>query len=87
MRMAMEEEHFDLIQGSNLAACLLSGEKGPGQQHLEELSGHLRDNQALLQMEDELPQHPALLPYSSRKDGDSECSSPGRQPGSPPDGR
>ena len=83
MRMAMEEEHFDLIQGSNLAACLLSGEKGPGQQHLEELSGHLRDNQALLQMEDD----PALLPYSSRKDGDSECSSPGRQPGSPPDGR
>ena len=66
----MEEEHLDLIQGDNLAACHLSaGEKvmQQGEEHLEELSGHLGDNQALLQMEDELPQHPALLQCSSRK--------------------
>ena len=68
----MEEEHLDLIQGDNLAACHLSaGEKEQvmqqGGEHLEELSGHLGDNQALLQMEDELPQHPALLQCSSRK--------------------
>ena len=67
----MEEEHLDLIQGNNLAACLLSGEKEQvmqqGQEHLEEFSGHLGDNQTLLQMEDELPQHPALLQCSSRK--------------------
>ena len=53
----MEEEHLDLIRGDNLAACHLSaGEKEQvmqqGGEHLEELSGHLGDNQALLQMED-----------------------------------
>jgi hypothetical protein len=75
----MEEEHLDLIQGDNLAACHPSGEKDQGEEHLEELSGHLGDNQALLQMEDELPQHPALLQCSSRKEGDSGFISPEQQ--------
>ena len=68
----MDEEHLDLIQGDNLEACHLSGKEKEqvmqlGEEHLEEFSGHLGDNQALLQMEDELPQHPALLQCSSRK--------------------
>ena len=87
----MEEEQVDLMQGENLAAAahLTAGGKQQGQEeHLEELSAHLGDNQtllqnlggnqqaliqnlgdneALLQMEDELPQHPALLQCSSRK--------------------
>merc|ERR1719450_1637999 len=50
--------------------------------NLEELSGHLGGNTALLQMEDELPQHPALLQCSSRKDGDSGFISPEQQGGS-----
>ena len=68
VRMEMEEEHFDLIPGSNLSACLLSGEPEQGWQHLKEFSDHLGDSRALLQLEDELPQRPALLQCSSRKD-------------------
>merc|ERR1719150_2731811 len=50
-----------------------------GQEHLENLSAHLGNNQALLQMDEELPQHPALLQCTSRKDGDSGFISPEQQ--------
>ena len=67
----MEEEQLDLMQGDPMEACHLIGEKEQmmrqGQEHLENLSAHLGDNQALLQMDEELPQHPALLQCSSRK--------------------
>ena len=52
MRMKMEEEHFDLVQGSSLSPCLLGGETERGWRRLEEFSAHLGDNRALLQMED-----------------------------------
>ena len=52
MRMEMEEEHFDLVQGSSLSPCLLGGETERGWRRLEEFSAHLGDNRALLQMED-----------------------------------
>merc|ERR1712083_1122917 len=79
----MEEEQLDLMQGDPMVACHLIGEKEQmmrqGQEHLENLSAHLGDNQALLQMDEELPQHPALLQCSSRKDGDSGFISPEQQ--------
>ena len=61
----MEEEQVDLLQGS-LQDCHLLGEKQ--EEHLDDFSAHLAgNNQALLQMDEDLPQHPALLQCTSRK--------------------
>ena len=58
--MQLGEDHLDEFSGH-------LGDSPLQRDNLEELSGHLGGNTALLQMEDELPQHPALLQCSSRK--------------------